>query len=63
MGSDCTSLSLFFTFFLVISTDVTPHGVSTALARSFLIFRSTVRSQENPDIFLEKKRSVTASLQ
>ena len=33
---------------------VTPSRVSTALARSCLIFRSALRSQENPDIFREK---------
>ena len=35
---------------------------NTPLARSCLIFRSAVRSQENPDIF-SVKGSVTASLQ
>ena len=41
---------------------VTPSGVSTALARSSLIFRNAVRSQEIPDVFLEKA-PVTASSQ
>ena len=41
---------------------VTPSGVSTALARCSLIFRSTVRAQEIPDVFLERV-SVTASSQ
>ena len=43
-------------------TPVTPGGVSTALQRSCLIFQSTVRTQENHDIFREKL-SVTTSLQ
>ena len=41
---------------------VTPGGVSIALPRSCLIFQSTVRTQENHDIFREKL-SVTASSQ
>ena len=41
---------------------VTPGSLSTALPRSCLIFQSTVRTQENHDIFHEKL-SVTASLQ
>ena len=47
---------------LACKTPVTPGGVSTALPRSCLIFQSTVRTQENHDIFREKL-SVTASLQ
>ena len=47
---------------LACKTPVTPGGVSTALPRSCLIFQSTVRTQENHDIFREKW-SVTASLQ
>ena len=43
-------------------TPVTQGGVSTALPRSCLIFQSTVRTQENHDIFREKL-SVKASLQ
>ena len=43
-------------------TPVTPGRVSTALPRSCLIFQSTVRAQENHDIFREKL-SVRASLQ
>ena len=39
---------------------VTPSGVSTALARCSLIFRSTVRAQAIFDVFLEKA-PVTAS--
>ena len=33
---------------------VTPSRVSNAMARSCLVFRSAMRSQENPDIFREK---------
>ena len=47
---------------LACKTPVTPGGVSTALPRSCLIFQSTVRTQENHDIFREKL-SVMASLQ
>ena len=47
---------------LACRTPVTPGGVSTALPQSCLIFQSTVRTQENHDIFREKL-SVTASLQ
>ena len=47
---------------IITKTPVTPGGVSTALPRSCLIFQSTVRTQENHDIFREKL-SVTASLQ
>ena len=46
----------------VTKTPVTPGGLSTALPRSCLIFQSTVRMQENHDIFREKL-SVTVSLQ
>ena len=41
---------------------VTPSGVSTALARCSLIFRSIARAKEIPDVFLEKA-PVTASSQ
>ena len=41
---------------------VTPGGISTALPQSCLIFQSTMRTQENHDIFLEKL-SVMQSLQ
>ena len=53
-------ISIFIT--LECNTPVTPSGVSTALARSSLIFRNAVRSQEIPDVFLEKA-PVTASSQ
>ena len=43
-------------------TPVTPSGFSTALPQSCLIFQSTVRTQENHDIFCEKL-SVMKSLQ
>ena len=43
-------------------THINPGGVSTALPRSCLIFQSTLRTQENHDIFREKL-SVTSSLQ
>ena len=42
-------------------TLVTPGGVSTALPRSCLIFQSTVRTQENHDIFREKLSVLTAT--
>ena len=48
--------------YLACKTPVTPGGVSTALPRSCIIFQSTMRTQENHDIFCEKL-SVTASLQ
>ena len=34
-------------------TPVTPSGISTALARSSLIFQNAVRSKEIPDVFLK----------
>ena len=40
---------------------VTPSGVSTASARSSLIFRNAVRSQEIPDVFLEKAPAKASS--
>ena len=48
--------------YYICKTPVTPGGVSTALPRSCLIFQSTVRTQENHDIFRQKV-SVTTSLQ
>ena len=47
---------------LISKMPVTPGGVSTVLPRSCLIFQSTVRTQENHDIFREKL-SDTAFLQ
>ena len=49
-------------FYVHGKAPVTPSRVFTALVRSCLILRSAVRSQENPDIFREK-RPVTASWQ
>ena len=37
-------------------------GISTALARSCLIFRSTVRSQENPDFLRNSHQGVATEL-
>ena len=54
MFKTCYGLRLFRFLIFASKTPVTPSGVSTALARSSLIFRNTVRSQEIPDVFLEK---------
>ena len=41
---------------------VTPSGVSTASAQSSLIFRNALRSEEIPDVFLEKAPVTASSL-
>ena len=51
-----------FVIIIIPKRPVTPSGVSTALAGSSLIFRNAVRSQDIPDVFLEKA-PVTASSQ
>ena len=49
---EITRVDCIFIFYL--KAPVTPSRVSSALARSCLILRSDVRSQEIPDIFREK---------